>query len=34
MFFIIQYPPPELLEHLRPLHDTCIAKTGVTDGKD
>lgn len=28
-----EYPPPELLEALRPLHDTCVAKTGVTDGE-
>ncbi|XP_050100489.1 pheromone-binding protein-related protein 6 [Anopheles aquasalis] len=26
-----EYPPPELLEALRPLHDTCVKKTGVTD---
>lgn len=26
-----EYPPPELLELLRPIHDTCVAQTGVTD---
>lgn len=26
------YPPPELLAALRPIHDVCVAKTGVTDG--
>lgn len=26
------YPPPELLAALRPMHDVCAAKTGVTDG--
>lgn len=27
------YPPPELLAALRPMHDVCVAKTGVTDGE-
>uniref|UniRef100_A0A1Q3EV29 Putative odorant-binding protein n=1 Tax=Culex tarsalis TaxID=7177 RepID=A0A1Q3EV29_CULTA len=26
-----EYPPPELLEALKPLHDICVKKTGVTD---
>ncbi|XP_058057623.1 general odorant-binding protein 83a-like [Anopheles bellator] len=26
-----EYPPPELLEALRPLHDICVKKTGATD---
>lgn len=26
------YPPPELLAALKPIHDVCVAKTGVTDG--
>ncbi|XP_032597537.1 general odorant-binding protein 83a [Drosophila grimshawi] len=25
------YPPPELLKALAPVHDTCVAKTGVTE---
>ncbi|XP_005176973.2 general odorant-binding protein 83a [Musca domestica] len=25
------YPPPELLAKLRPVHDTCVSKTGVTE---
>ena len=28
-----EYPPPELLAALRPIHDVCSAKTGVSDGK-
>ncbi|ALC46416.1 Os-E, partial [Drosophila busckii] len=28
-----QYPPPELLKELAPVHDTCVGKTGVTEGK-
>lgn len=26
-----EYPPPELLEALKPIHDICITKTGVTE---
>lgn len=26
-----EYPPPELLEVLKPIHDICIKKTGVTE---
>jgi PBP/GOBP family len=26
------YPPPELLEALKPMHDICVKKTGVTEG--
>jgi len=25
------YPPPELLEAIKPYHDTCVTKTGVTE---
>lgn len=25
------YPPPELLEALKPVHDACVVKTGVTE---
>ncbi|XP_055696594.1 general odorant-binding protein 83a-like [Lutzomyia longipalpis] len=25
------YPPPELLRALRPIHDICVEKTGVTE---
>ncbi|XP_055602366.1 general odorant-binding protein 83a-like [Uranotaenia lowii] len=25
------YPPPELLAALKPIHDTCVTKTGVTE---
>lgn len=28
-----EYPPPELLEALKPLHDICLGKTGVTEGE-
>ncbi|XP_037919471.1 pheromone-binding protein-related protein 6-like [Hermetia illucens] len=26
-----EYPPPELLEALKPAHDRCVAETGVTE---
>nr|ANA52575.1 odorant binding protein 1 [Bradysia odoriphaga]AWC08412.1 odorant-binding protein 1 [Bradysia odoriphaga] len=26
-----QYPPPEFLKALQPIHDVCVAKHGVTD---
>ncbi|XP_070492599.1 general odorant-binding protein 83a [Chironomus tepperi] len=26
-----EYPPPELLEILKPAHDACVKKTGVTE---
>uniref|UniRef100_A0A182MBM8 Uncharacterized protein n=1 Tax=Anopheles culicifacies TaxID=139723 RepID=A0A182MBM8_9DIPT len=26
-----EYPPPELLEAMKPLHDICVGKTGVTE---
>lgn len=26
-----EYPPPELLEALKPAHDACVKKTGVTE---
>ncbi|KAJ6637723.1 General odorant-binding protein 83a [Pseudolycoriella hygida] len=26
-----EYPPKELLKALQPIHDVCVAKTGVTD---
>lgn len=29
---LFQYPPPELLEALEPIHHICVEKTGVTDG--
>ena len=25
------WPPPELLEAIKPVHDACVAKTGVTE---
>lgn len=25
------WPPPELLEAVKPAHDACVAKTGVTE---
>jgi hypothetical protein len=25
------YPPPEILAALKPAHDTCVQKTGVTE---
>lgn len=25
------WPPPQLVEALRPLHDACVAKIGVTE---
>jgi hypothetical protein len=28
-----QYPPPEYLAAIKPHHDACVAKTGVTEGK-
>lgn len=27
-----QWPPPEIVALLKPLRETCEAKTGVTDG--
>jgi PBP/GOBP family len=32
-FILLQYPPPEYLAALKPHHDACIEKTGVTEGK-
>lgn len=26
-----EYPPPELLEALKPIHDICMKKTGATE---
>lgn len=26
-----EYPPPEILEALKPAHDACVKKTGVTE---
>ncbi|XP_055382657.1 general odorant-binding protein 83a-like [Condylostylus longicornis] len=26
-----EYPPPELIKILRPVHDSCIQKTGATE---
>jgi hypothetical protein len=26
-----EYPPPELLEALKPVHDICVKKTGTTE---
>ena len=26
-----EYPPPELLEAIKPAHDACVKKTGVTE---
>lgn len=25
------YPPPEILEAMKPSHDVCVKKTGVTE---
>lgn len=26
-----EYPPPDVLEALKPAHDACVKKTGVTE---
>lgn len=26
-----EYPPPEMLEALKPIHDVCVKKTGATE---
>lgn len=26
-----EYPPPELLEALKPIHDICVKKTGTSE---
>jgi hypothetical protein len=26
-----QWPPPEIIKALKPVHDKCVAKTGVSD---
>lgn len=26
-----EYPPPELLQALKPVHDVCVKKTGATE---
>lgn len=31
-FIIFQYPPPDILMALKPIHDTCVAQTGVSEG--
>lgn len=29
----MQWPPPEIVAFLKPIHDICVKKEGVTDGK-
>lgn len=31
-FFFEQWPPPQILEKLKPIRQVCQGKTGVTDG--
>lgn len=31
-FYGTQYPPPQLLEKWRPIHDICVERTGVSEG--
>lgn len=31
-FYGKQYPPPQLLEKWRPIHDICVQRTGVSEG--
>lgn len=32
MFSLMQWPPPEILETLRPIAEVCKQRTGVTQG--
>lgn len=32
-FFFFKWPPPQILETLKPIRQICQGKTGVTDGK-
>lgn len=29
----LKWPPPHLIEEMKPTHEKCVAKTGVTEGK-